>query len=115
MNRTTPLDFTPPGRRRFEAIAVALAVLLGSLLGLSGCTSPKYKAAAKGTPPPVLLNLPSTEPPLEALVHTVIVYRGPGSWKRDAYWDEYVVTIANRGTALVKIDTAWLTDFQGQT
>ena len=112
MNRSSLLDF-PPLRRRslaqFAAASAALCVLL-----LTGCTSVRYQAAPKKTPPPVLLNLPSTVPPIEALLHTVIIYRGPGSWKRDAYWDEYVVTVANRGNALVTVESASLTDFQDQ-
>lgn len=92
----------------------AVALSLGVALVFTGCTSPKYKAAPKNTPPAVMLNLPSSEPPVEALLQTVIIYRGPGSWKLNAYWDEYIVTVANRGNALVKVDSAWLTDFQGQ-
>lgn len=86
---------------------------LGAAL-LSGCTFAKYKSAPRSTPGPVMINLPSTEPPVEALVHTVIVYRGPGSWKQDAYWDEYVVTIANRGDGLLTVDAATLQDGRAQ-
>lgn len=114
MNQSTPSLLTSTGRLGGKATAVMLLILLGSLLGLPGCTAPKYKVAPKQTPPLVLLNLPSTEPPIEALLHTAIIYHGPGSWKRDAYWDEYVVTVANRGNALVRVESASLTDFQGQ-
>jgi hypothetical protein len=31
------------------------------------------------------------------VVKAVIVYKGPGSWKKEACWDEYVVTVSNRG------------------
>ncbi|HUJ42747.1 MAG TPA: hypothetical protein VLW52_03965 [Opitutaceae bacterium] len=89
-------------------------MLLSGLVMLAGCTATGYKMAPKTTPPPALLNLPSTEPPIEALLHTVIIYRGPGSWKRDAFWDEYIVTVANRGNALVTFESASLTDFQNQ-
>lgn len=109
MSRPT-LRQNPPGK---HCGAVAPLVLL-LLLTLTGCTSAAYKSAPKSTPAPVPINLPSTEPPFEALVHTVIVYRGPGSWKRDAYWDEYVVTIANRGDGLIRVESASLTDFQNQ-
>jgi len=102
-------------RRCCERAATVVIAVLVPLLLLPGCSSTRYKPASKKTPPPVLLNLPSTEPPIEALLHTVIIYRGPGSWKRDAYWDEYVVTVANRGNALVTIESAWLTDFQDET
>src|SRR5947209_1326044 len=105
-------------RFRRLAIPLRLLVVLTSLptliLGLSGCTASRYKLASKKTSPPVPINLPSTEPPIEALVHTVIIYRGPGSWKRNAYWDEYVVTVANRGNASLAVQSASLTDINGQ-
>src|SRR4051812_11085465 len=92
-------------------------------LGLGGCVSTKYKMAKpQATPPAVTLNLGNTPaaadapaPALAATLHTVIVYQGPGSWKREAYWDEYVVTVVNRSDKPVTIESASLTDFQGQT
>ena len=75
----------------------------------TGCVSAKYQRAADDTPPPTVLNLaatpavsagaPTAPSGLDARLNTVIVFRGPGSWKRDAYWDEYVLTLANRGAA----------------
>jgi hypothetical protein len=52
--------------------------------------------------------------PVEATVNTAIIFHGPGSWKRDAYWDEYVLTIANRGTVPLMIDSASLVGLAGQ-
>ena len=90
-------------------------ILLLSALALTGCVSTKYKLAKpETTQPAVALNLASAPAPLEATVNTVIVFRGPGSWKREAYWDEYVVTFANRGFAPLTIESATLTDFQDQ-
>lgn len=109
MKRPFPVMASRPIPR---AGAARVVVVLLILTLLPGCTSPRYKSAPKKTPGPVMLNLPSTEPPIEALLHTVIVYRGPGSWKLDAYWDEYVVTVANRGDALVTIEAVTITDFQ---
>ena len=114
MNPTSPRGFTPIGQHCFKPGTLLLVAGLSLVLLLSGCTSPKYKAASTKTLPPVMLNFPSTEPPIETLLQTVIIFRGPGSWKLNAYWDEYVVTVANRGNALVKIESAWLTDFQDQ-
>jgi len=84
-------------------------------LALSGCVSARYKSAAKDTPPAVALNLTAAQPPVEATVNTAIVFHGPGSWKRDAYWDEYVVSVANHGSAPLVVDAAALTDFRGDT
>lgn len=114
MNRSFWRDLLR-NHRRLPGAAVAMRVgLLGCIAGLAGCMASSYKMTPKTTLPPVLLNLPATEPPIEALLHTVIIYRGPGSWKLDAYWDEYVVTVANRGNALVTVESASLVDFQNQ-
>ena len=94
----------------------ACCSLLAAALALTGCVSTKYKfAQPEVTPPAVALNLAAATSPVEATLRTVVVFRGPGSWKREAYWDEYVVTLANRGPAPFTIESATLTDFQGQT
>jgi hypothetical protein len=89
------------------------SLLLGSVL-LTGCVTRGYKLAPENTPPAVALNLPSTlpaaatAPAAEATVNTVIVYKGPGSWKKEAYWDEYVVTVTNRGSRPLVLADAML-------
>ncbi len=85
---------------------VAISVLL------SGCVSAKYKTAAEKTPT-VPLNLTGEQAPLRVTVQSVIVYRGPGSWKRDAYWDEYLVALDNQGGTPATLETVSLTDFTG--
>jgi hypothetical protein len=67
----------------------------------------------KGSPPPVLLNLTASVPPVDLGLRTTIVYDGPGPWKRDALWDEYVVTIHNRSDKAVTLTGAVLVDFAG--
>ena len=42
---------------------------------------------------------------LTVTVHTVLVRNGPGSWVRDADWDEYIVTLSNSAQAAVRIET----------
>jgi hypothetical protein len=80
---------------------------------LLGCVSPKYKAAK---------NLPSARPldihfpadaPLDATLNTLISFGGPGSWKREAFWDEYVVTLHNRGDQPVEVGSVTLVDYAG--
>ena len=92
-------------------------LLLGGLVTFSGCVSRSYKLADKNTAPPVALNLSSSPaentastaaPAADAVVNTVIVYQGPGSWKREAYWDEYVVSITNEGNAPLVLENATL-------
>ena len=71
-------------RRRFVRRAVFLpAALVAGLVLLGGCVSAKFKTAAEKTAP-APLNLTREQAPLSATVESVIVYRGPGSWKRDA-------------------------------
>jgi len=43
----------------------------------------------------------------------LITYGGPGSWKREALWDEYVVTLENRGERPLTIDSATLAGSAG--
>jgi hypothetical protein len=81
-----------------------------------GCVATKYKLAKKNTPPVQTLNIafpPSV--PLQATLAALIIYGGPGSWKREALWDEYVVTIENDGAQPVIINSATLGDFAGTT
>lgn len=90
-----------------------LGLLLLAALPFTGCVSNKYKEAKKDTPPPQLLNVAFASAPLEATLNTVITYNGPGSWKRDAFWDEYVVTLRNPGSQPLTVSAVSLTDFAG--
>jgi hypothetical protein len=83
------------------------------VLALSGCLATKYQAAPKGTPPPTLLSIAASEPPIEVGLRSVIVYDGPGSWKKRALWDEYVVTIHNQSGKPLSVMVATLSDFSG--
>ncbi len=77
---------------------------------LSGCIATKYKPASFSTPPAATLDLSAESRRAAAVVEMVIVPRGPGSWKHDALWDEYVVYVANRGAEEWIIDSAELVD-----
>lgn len=117
---------------RFLYFLLRSSALIIAALTLTGCVSRGYKLADKNAPPPVALNLSSApvaavapEPadanaatsaaPAEAVVRTVIVYQGPGSWKREAYWDEYVVTVTNRGEAPLIVNGATLLALNGES
>lgn len=91
-----------------------LLALLAAPLLLTGCVSSRYKVAPKSTPAPAPLNLAAGTATADVVLHSVIVYRGPGSWKRNAYWDEYVVSFSNRSDAALVLESADLTDFQGR-
>lgn len=90
-------------------------VLLVPLLCCTACVSARYQKAHADTPPAVILNLKATEPPAEVTLHSVIIYQGPGSWKREAFWDEYVISIANHGTTPLEVESAALVDFCGES
>jgi hypothetical protein len=101
-------SFTPVSLRRFQ-FTVAMA---GVGTTLAGCTSSQHRLVAHPLPP-APINVTAMQPPVEAKLYTVIAYDGPGAWKRRAYWDEYVVTLANRGNAPVTIESAALVDSRG--
>ena len=103
---------TGPFGRLSHFVHIA-ALLSGTLLLFTGCVSNKYKEAKKDIPPPQMLNVAFASAPLEATLNSVITYNGPGSWKRDAFWDEYVVTLHNPGSQPLTVTTAGLTDFAG--
>ena len=84
------------------------------VFSLGGCVATKYKLAKKDTLPVQLLSVafpPSG--PLQPTLAALIIYGGPGSWKREALWDEYVLTLQNSGGRAVTIDSITLTDSAG--
>lgn len=95
--------------------ALATSILVAALLGTQcGCVATKYQLAGHGTPPAQVLNRPF--PPsasLDASLSTLITYHGPGSWKRDALWDEYVVALHNGSERPITVESATLTDSAG--
>jgi hypothetical protein len=95
---------------RRAASHIALAVAWGLL---AGCLATKYRAPADDAPPAPELGLTAEPFPLEVVLHHVIVYNGPGSWKRDALWDEYVVSLGNRGELPLAIAEVTLTGLDG--
>lgn len=96
---------------RFLRLAAALPLVAS----FSGCVSSDVRRAPVNTPPALALALPGRPAgALLATVETVIVYDGPGSWKRRAFWDEYVVTVKNSGPTPASILDATLVDAQNQ-
>ena len=98
--------------RRSAFLTTAIVALVLSCQ--CGCVASKYKLAKKDTPPVQLLNIAfPPSPPLQSTLATLISYGGPGSWKREALWDEYVVTLENQGERPLTIDSATLADSAG--
>jgi hypothetical protein len=73
-----------------------VAPLLVATLLTTGCLSSRYQQVREPTPV-MPLTISATEPAFAAKVEAVIIFRGPGSWKKNAYWDEYVVALTNSG------------------
>lgn len=98
--------------------AVRAVASLGAVLLLAGCGTPGYKLIkpeevrkSKMAPVGVKAEAQGVEFALTAL----IVMGGPGEWKHDAYWDEYVVRITNRGAEPVVINAISVHDVLDRT
>jgi hypothetical protein len=92
----------------------AISLLLAAALCLvTACVSPKFKRADKGTPAVQPLNVKFPSSMLDTSLYTVISDGGPGSWKREAFWDEYVIIMHNAGDQVLTIAAATLTDYAG--
>jgi hypothetical protein len=89
----------------------AVLLIVAGLMTLAGCISPRYRMARQDTPPAVPVNLVVARPPLQLQINAVIIYKGPGSWKREALWDEYVITVINQGDQPISIAPPTLIDF----
>jgi len=89
-------------------------IIVGMIYCQSACVATKYKLAKKNTPPVQPLNITfPPSPPLQPTLATLISYGGPGSWKREALWDEYVVTLENHGERPLTVESATLADSSG--
>lgn len=94
----------PSAMNHLSRLLLILDVVL-----LSGCISEKYKMTRPNeTAPAVVLNLTTSSSSVDASLNTVIAFQGPGSWKREAFWDEYVITIKNRGGKKLTVENASL-------
>jgi hypothetical protein len=99
----------------FALRRVQVLILLAALtLGLTGCvTNRKYRLAKSDTPPAQVLGWTATAPAGELTLQSVIIFKGPGSWKREARWDEYVVRLRNPGPQSMVLGSAELIDTLG--
>jgi hypothetical protein len=100
--------------RHARARAMPFLALACAPLVLGGCvTAKKYRLAKDDTPPAQPLGWSNSTPPAELTLRSLIVIGGPGSWKREARWDEYVMQVSNHGGQPMVIGSAALTDLQG--
>ncbi len=90
-------------------------LVLALCLGQAGCvTAKKYKMAKEDAPPVRPLGWTVGTPAADVTLETLIVFKGPGTWKREAKWDEYVVKLTNHGMVPLTIGTVELIDILGQ-
>ena len=90
---------------------ILAAVFITALLLNSGCVTTAYKKAKVDTPPAVRLEVQFPTNTLAATLNSIITFNGPGSWKRDAFWDEYVVTLRNPGNQSIVVIAGDLFDY----
>ncbi len=88
-------------------------MLATALCLVTACVSPKYKSADKNTPPIQRLDVKFPSSTLDSSLYSEISDGGPGSWKREAFWDEYVVIMHNTGDRALNVVSATLTDYAG--
>jgi hypothetical protein len=92
---------------------VAIALACAVLCVLPGCVSANYRFASKDMPPARALNVHFPPAPLAADLASVITDGTPGSWKQEAFWDEYVVVLHNTGEQPLEVASVTLVDFAG--
>jgi hypothetical protein len=91
----------------------SIASLLFAAALCQACVSPKYQHAAKSTPPIQPLNVKFPAATLESSLFAEISAGAPGSWKREAFWDEYIVIVRNEGDQALNVTCATLVDYSG--
>jgi hypothetical protein len=96
---------------RLVASCVALVVLAGCGGGTRLVKQPTPPAAAGS----VAALAQGQDGRLQATLDWVVVRNGPGSWAKNADWDEYLLRVANTGTAPVRITRVAVVDSTGTT
>lgn len=107
------MESTLNGETVAGAAPAAIALACAALCVLTGCVSANYRFASKDMPPARALNVHFPPAPLEANLASVITDGAPGSWKREAFWDEYVVALHNTGEQPLEVASVTLVDFAG--
>ena len=99
---------SPYIRRSVSALALCALPML-----ITGCQSARFKLVKeKNYVEPVPLSLTNAEENPQVVVETVIVYQGPGSWKQEANWDEYILKFLNSTDTEIVFSAPQLIDFE---
>ncbi len=88
-----------------------LFLLIIAFLVLQGCASTRYIEKVSDTSPD--LQMSARNDHLDLSLNNVLTPNGPGSWIKDAKWDEYVVIIRNQAGQPVTIEKISLVDPRG--
>ncbi len=80
---------------------------------LTGCGGAKVLKEPEPMPDELQPIAAASDEGLSAHVEWVIVRDGPGTWSRNADWDEYLLQVHNRGSGALTITTARLEDSSG--
>lgn len=84
--------------------------MLGMVLGLSGCGG--HKILKQAEPMPTTQVLASADDArLAANLDWVVFRDGPGTWVRNADWDQYLVTVTNNSDDVLEIRNATVYDY----
>ncbi len=94
----------------------ALLVVSAAACVLGGCTTTrKYRMVDEPSTCALELNVVAANPELEIRLASVTVYQGPGSWKQDALWDEYSISLRSRGSRVITVESLALVDILGES
>jgi hypothetical protein len=98
------------------SVAPRLCILFAAcVFGLSACGGSKLVKHPSAPPAPIEASLASaTDAALGARLEWVIVRGGPGSWAKNADWDEYLIRVHNVSNAPIRITGVSVVDSLGQ-
>jgi hypothetical protein len=111
-SETDMTSSTIHANRRLVFTSASRLLSAAVLCAMAACVSPKYQQS-KSTPPIQPLNVKFPSATLDSSLYSEISDGGPGSWKREAFWDEYIVIMRNDGDQTLNIASASLVDNAG--
>jgi len=95
----------------FKNQTLRLGIIFLALISLVACggarVSKKWEQTQHDRP---TLDLAVQTDVLEANLDWIVVRNGPGSWAKDAFWDEYILTINNSSEAWLAIENIVVID-----
>ncbi|MBK1878752.1 hypothetical protein [Pelagicoccus mobilis] len=84
-----------------------------TVLCLAACTTATKYEKVDSLSSPIIFALKTQSESVTVNLHAVIVTDAPGSWKKRALWDEYVLSITNNRSEAITLNQPVLTDHLG--